>query len=440
MTGKPPEHDQYDCVVIGGGPAGATVGALLAKEGHRTLILEKGQFPRHHVGESLMPQTYWTFKRLGMLDKLEASDFPIKQSVQFVSADGKESAPYYFTDRDPRAWSSTWQVTRDRFDQMMLDNARDCGAEVRHGVRVGEVLFDGSRATGVKAAVNGDAFEIPAQVVVDATGTSALLSRQLDIRKPDEAMRNGAIYLYYQGVHRDHGRSAGATLIFHTPGRDGWFWSIPLANDITSVGLVAPPSHLFPGSGDDPLATFEEMASRCPGIAGRLAGAKRITGAYVTSDFSYQASQVGGDGWVLVGDAFGFLDPIYSSGVFLALKGGEFAADAIHDALLANDCTAGRLARFGPRLVQGMHLIRQLVYAFYDHSFSFGRFTREFPEYRDHIVRLLIGDVFNDEVGDVFKVMPGRFPALEQIELEGSCPDDPQSTSRKPQAREGRAG
>jgi len=430
MTGRPLQHSEYDCVVIGGGPAGATVGALVAKEGHRTLVLEKARFPRHHIGESLMPQTYWTFKRLGMLEKLKASDFPLKESVQFVSADGMESTPYYFTGRDPNPWSVTWQVQRDKFDEMMLANAEECGAEIHQGVRVRDVLFDGDRATGVAAVISGDAQDIRSRVVVDATGTSALLSRQLAIRQPEEALRNGAIYAYYQGAERDEDRNAGATVIIHTPGRDGWFWVIPLPNDMTSIGLVAPPSHLFAGRGDDPLATFEEMASQCPGIKRRIAKAKRVSGAYVTSDFSYCATQVAGDGWVLVGDAFGFLDPVYSSGVFLALKSGEFASDAIHDALTSGDCSGERLGRFGPELSAGMHLIRQLVYTFYDRSFSFGRFSREFPEYRDHIVRLLIGDVFNDEVGDVFKAIRNGIGRPEPAHTTCPAPVQPQAQQR----------
>ena len=168
-----------------------------------------------------------------------------------------------------------------------------------------------------------------------------------------------------------------------------------------------------------------------------MEGATRISGAYVTSDFSYRATQVAGNGWVLIGDAFGFVDPIYSSGVFLALKSGEFAADAIHDALEADDCTAERLGRFGPELAEGMHLIRQRVDAFYDRSFSFGRFTREFPEYRDHIVRLLIGDVFNDEVGEVFKVLRGRVSLPDNIALDGVPTNEVQHRSGNPKANGG---
>ncbi|MCH7591506.1 MAG: tryptophan 7-halogenase [Planctomycetes bacterium] len=400
-----PTSKDYDCVIIGGGPAGATVATLLADFGRSVLVLERATFPRHHIGESLMPQTYDTFKRLGVLDKLKASAYPRKESVQFVSASGSDSQPYYFTDRDPHERSITWQVRRDEFDKMMLDNAREHGAEVCEGVGVKEVMFEGEKAVGVRAVVDGAVKEIRAKVVVDATGMSAVLSRQLDIREPDEALRNASIYAYYKGTHRDEGRDGGATIIIHTPERKGWFWYIPLSDDVASIGVVAPPSYLCTGRGDQPLQTLEEEIANCPGIRRRMDGAERVSQAYVTSDFSYRSKRVAGDGWVLIGDAFAFLDPVYSSGVFLALKSGEFAADAIHDALSAGDVSAERLGCFGPKLAAGLHLIRRLVYVFYDREFSFGAFSRKHPEYRDHIVRLLIGDIFNDEVGEVFDVM-----------------------------------
>jgi flavin-dependent dehydrogenase len=174
---------------------------------------------------------------------------------------------------------------------------------------------------------------------------------------------------------------------------------------MTSIGIVAPPSYLCTGRGDDPTATLDEEIARTPGIARRLEHAERVGQVRVTSDFSYRSRQVAGDGWVLVGDAFGFLDPVYSSGVFLALTSGEFAADAIHNALASGDTSGERLGAWGEKFTAGMHLMRQLVYAFYDRNFSFGKFAKAHPEYQDHIVRLLIGDVFNDDVGEVFDVL-----------------------------------
>ena len=407
---------KYDCIVIGGGPAGATAATILADYGHRVLILERAKFPRHHIGESLMPQTYWTFQRIGMLEKMKASDFVAKESVQFVSASGHESQPYFFPDRDPNEWSYTWQVKRDKFDKLMLDNAREHGVEVREGANVKEVLFENGRTAGVR--VQGGAEErIAASVIVDASGHGAVISRQLTLRDADPILRNAAMYAYYKGAHRDEGRNAGATLVISTPDKRGWFWSIPLENEITSIGVVAPTSYLCLSRGDDPLAILEEEIAICPGIRRRVENAERISHAYVTSDFTYRSRAIAGDGWVLAGDAFGFLDPIYSSGVFLALKSGEFAADAVHDAIESNDLSGERLGRFGPEFVHGMQLIRQLVFAFYAPEFSFGRFNREYPQFHDDVVRLLIGDVFNSDFADVFRAVAKTVTLPEPVPL-----------------------
>lgn len=413
-------RDQYDVVVVGGGPAGATVSTILSDLGHSVAVLERGTFPRHHIGESLMPETYWVFKRIGMLEKLKASDFVVKESVQFVSSSGADSQPYFFPDRDPGEWSTTWQVRRDTFDKMMLDNAREHGAHVSEGVNVKEVLFEGERAVGVRAMVAGSERRIGARVVVDATGVNALLSRQLDIREGEKGLKNAAVYAYFKNARRGEGRNAGATLVIHTPDKQGWFWFIPLPDDITSVGVVGKPSFLITGRGDDPMATLREEIARTPGIGRRLDDAECVSHAYVTSDFTYHSRQMAGDGWILVGDAFAFLDPIYSSGVFLALKMGDLAADAVDGALRANDVSGERLGAHAPRFLAGMQLIRQLVYAFYTPEFSFGRFNREFPQHHDHVVRLLIGDVFKGEVDDVFAAMRGLVELPQPYRLEGS--------------------
>ena len=398
--------DPYDVIVIGGGPAGSTVAALVAGYGHRVLLLERERFPRFQIGESLMPGTYWSFKRLGVLEKLKKSAFVRKYSVQFFGASGRASAPFYFHRHDPHESSVTWQVLRSEFDRMMLENAREKGACVRQGAAVQEVLFDGDRAVGVRSRCgDGSLNDLQARVVVDATGRSALISRKLNIKTEEPRLRKASLYTHFESASRDEGIDEGATLILHTRTKDAWFWYIPLAGDVVSVGVVGDIGYLLQKRAGTPQEIFDEELERCLPMKERLMGARQLFPMKVTSDFSYRARSVSGDGWVLVGDAYGFLDPVYSSGVFLALKSGEMAADAIHEAIVNDDFSAERLGSWGDAFIPGMEAIRKLVYAFYTKAFSFSRFLDAHPECLDGIVDILSGKIYMNDVTPIFGPM-----------------------------------
>lgn len=401
---KPAAGGPADVVVVGGGPSGSTVSTLIAQNGHRVRLFERLTFPRFHIGESLIPETYWVLKRLGMLPKMRKSAFVEKRSVQFVNQHGKLSEPFYFTDHNPHECSQTWQVLRSEFDKLMLDNAREHGVHVEEGVRVREILFDGARARGVKIQYeDGRTEDVAARVVIDASGQSAMIGNKFGILEKDAQLKKGACWTYFKGAYRDTGKDAGATLVLQTKGKKGWFWYIPLHNDITSVGIVKGFDEMFAG-GRDHETIFKAELENSPETKRRVEMGVRCDEYRATKDYSYKARQCAGDGWVLVGDAHGFLDPLYSSGVLLALHSGAMAADAVSEGLAKGDLSAAQLGKWGPTFCRGMDRMRRLVCEFYE-GFSFGKFVRKHPEYKGHLTDLLIGNLFRDHVDEVFPHM-----------------------------------
>ena len=416
-------HHTYDTIVIGGGPAGSTVATLVAEQGHRVLLLERTSTPQFKIGESLIPATYWTFKRLGMLEKLRASHFPQKYSVQFYSRTGKASNPFYFFQTNPHDSAVTWQVLRSEFDQMLLDNAKEKGVEIRRGIGGREVLFEGDTATGVVTQnVDGTRETLNATVIVDSTGQRSLIGRQLSLNTTEPNLKMASLFTHYEGGHRDEGIDEGATLILHTEEKDSWFWSIPLPYNRTSIGVVGELDYLLQNRRDaDSKLNFQkiftEELAKCAPLQQRLEGANQLFPIQSTKDFSYRASRIAGNNWVLVGDAFGFLDPVYSTGLFLALKSGEMAADVIIEAFHKNDFSEAQLGSFGPAFVKGMEAFRKLVYAFYTKEFSFARFLSEYPEHQGGIVDILSGDVFRKDVTHIFPAMAEMCPFPPEVPL-----------------------
>jgi flavin-dependent dehydrogenase len=391
-------------IVIGGGPAGATCSTLIAQQGRSVQLFEREFFPRFHIGESLIPETYHVIRRLNLLDKMKGSHFIKKYSVQFVNDRGRLSAPFYFWDNKPHECSQTWQVRRSEFDEMMLRNAAEQGVQVHEGHRVLEVLFDGNRATGVRVQDDdGNERTVMADVVVDASGQSSVIISRLGLRKWDPELKKAALWTYFKGAYRDIGRDEGATIVMQTEGKKGWFWYIPLHDDILSLGVVADHDYLFKSRANkDHETIFWEEVSRCPGLKGRLDNATRVEPFRAVKEYTYRATTCAGDGWVAIGDAFGFLDPLYSSGVLLALKSGELAADAVIEGLNKGDTSAAQLGNWEGDFVTGMNRMRRLVCEYYD-GLSFGRLVKTYPHLQGPITDLLIGDLFRDSLDEVFQ-------------------------------------
>lgn len=410
---QPALDSEYDVIVIGAGPAGSTVGALLAEQGRKTLVVDRATFPRFHVGESLIPETYWQLKRLGLVDQLKQTAFPKKFSVQFVTDEGVETMPFYFNEYKEHESSQTWQVLRAEFDQMLVNNARNQGALVHTETQVLDLLCEGEQVTGVKLKLNSqETRDIKAKIVVDSSGQSGFIANRFNLKMVDPVLKKGTVWAHFKNAHRDAGIDEGATLILQTEGKQSWFWYIPLPDNVVSIGCTGDMAYMFSKDRGDSEAIFYQEVERCVGIKRRLTEAQPVTEFMTTKDFSYHTTQPVGPGWMQAGDALGFIDPVYSSGVFLALKSGELVADAINEAFETQDFSVDRLNQWYPGYRSGIENFRKLVYAFYTPGFSFGTFLRQYPQFKTNLVDILIGDVFKPEVAEMFTVMQDEIPEL----------------------------
>jgi flavin-dependent dehydrogenase len=409
-------HQDYEAIVIGGGPSGSTTAALLAAKGRRVVLLEKEKFPRYHIGESLLPYGYFVLERLGMIERMKTSHFPRKYSVQFISTNGKVSQPFYFFQHLEHEAAQTWQVVRGEFDHMLLENARSKGAVVLEETTVKEAIIDNGRVFGVRAVgQDGTRHEFRAPITIDASGRDAFSIVRRDWRVRDPCLNKMALWTYYRGAVRDPGLDEGATTVAYLPEK-GWFWYIPLPDDVVSVGIVAEKDYLYKDTRD--LETiFNREVENNLWVKAHLAPGRRIEAFRATGEYSYRSQHCSADGLVLVGDAFAFLDPVFSSGVFLALRSGEMAADAVDGALGTGDTSAAMFDDYGRELCRGIEAMRNLVYAFYDHAFSFGMFFRECTHLKGDVTDCLIGNLFRD-FGPLFKAV-GEFARLPEALQHG---------------------
>ncbi len=327
---------KYDAIVIGGGPSGSTAASRLAQRGRNVLLGGKERFPRFHIGESLLPCSMPLLDQLGVMPALVAHGFLPKYAAEFVTADGSLCQRYSFADGLVPGAPSAFEVDRAEFDHVLLQNAQRLGVEVRESTAVTrfEIHHEGVDVTLRDGS--GAESHASAQLLIDATGQSSFLAGKLGLREMDRDLKNFAVFSHFEGAARYAGVREGDISVVLVPG--GWWWVIPLAGGRTSVGQVGPASMLRGRKPDE--AYFHERIAQTPFLAQRLENAKRVAEVRTISDYSYVSKRLAGDRFVLVGDAGAFIDPVFSTGVYLGMIGAFKAAEAVDAAL-----TAGRFSR-----------------------------------------------------------------------------------------------
>jgi len=357
----------HDVAIIGGGPGGSTTANLLAREGLDVALFERERFPRFHIGESLLPFNMRLFERLGITHALGAR-FIEKWGVEFLSSRGDLNRLFHFDQALDSRHPKCFQVMRSEFDEVLLDAAAQQGAHVHQETRVLEARREQDGFWRIKVESAGSALrEVKARFLVDASGRDGFISRLMGLRDMDPALRKAAVFAHYDGVPRRDGRDAGNIRVVLMS--DGWFWFIPFADGKTSVGLVTEGSRLRE-QGLSPEEALDLAVERCPAARDLMSSARRVSPVYAASDWTYACRRAAGDGWLMVGDSAAFIDPVFSSGVWLAMSSGEMAARTIASGLRAGDLSAHRFAAYEKKVRRHVHAYYRMVRLFYGPAFA----------------------------------------------------------------------
>ncbi len=382
-----------DVAVIGGGPAGSTAAILLARRGYRVIALEKARHPRFHIGESLLPMNLPVFERLGVLDKVRALGI-FKPGADFEADNERGYNTYAFARAIGRSPPHAYQVWRQDFDKMLYDHARECGADAREGQEVVGVEQLGPRETRLRVRTDdGRSYEVHARYVIDASGRDAFLSSKRKLRRKNARHQSAAIFGHFRGAELRAGEDAGNISIYRFD--YGWMWMIPLPDGVMSVGAVCRPDYLKRRKGRT-LEFLLETLQQNPALWQRMQRALLIGDVRVTGNYSYDSKRMGGPGWVLIGDAFAFLDPVFSSGVYLAMSGAESAATAVDAALREPRRESALLRKLEKRQRAGMARFSFFIYRFNGPVMrQMFRAPRNTWQLEQGVISMLAGDLFD---------------------------------------------
>jgi flavin-dependent dehydrogenase len=382
-----------DVAVIGGGPGGSTTATLLAKRGYKVIALEKARHPRFHIGESLLPMNLPVFERLGVLDKVRALGI-FKPGADFEADNERGYNTYAFARAIGNSPAHAYQVWRQDFDKMLYDHARESGADAREGHEVLSVDQIGPRETRLEVRTDGGrSYGIQARYLIDASGRDAFLSAKKKLRRKNNEHQSAAIFGHFRGAELRAGEDAGNISIYRF--EHGWMWMIPLPDGVMSIGAVCRPEYLKQRKGRT-VEFLMDTLNQSPGLRQRIEHAELIGEVRVTGNYSYDSTRMGGPGWVLVGDAFAFLDPVFSSGVYLAMSGAEQAAAVVDTALREPQREKALLRKLEKRQRAGMARFSFFIYRFNGPVMrQMFREPRNTWQLEQGVISMLAGDLFD---------------------------------------------
>jgi FADH2 O2-dependent halogenase len=402
-----------DVIIIGGGPAGSVMGSYLSKAGIQNLILESHNHPRPHVGESMVTSSTRVYKEIGFLPVMEREGFPKKYGASWHEIGGRESAIVFAEfPQEGVDQPYTYHVDRSKLDLLLLKHAQSLGSDVYQGVQVKQVLFDGERATGVRVRLGDQEVDLHAKMIVDASGRHTLLGRQLKLKRNDPIFDQYAVHAWFENVKRGQPDTADFIHIYFLPVERGWAWQIPITDKITSMGIVAE-REVFRQFKGDPAGYFEHYAQTNVALAEALSDAVRINDYKTEGDYSYAMDKFVGHGWVLIGDAARFVDPIFSSGVSIALYSGKYASEFIVKSFETGDFSAEHFSVYERKIRAGVGVWYEFIRLYYKLLPLFTHFIRS-KTHRIEVLRLLQGEVYDRAEVPVLAAMRKYIETVEK--------------------------
>jgi flavin-dependent dehydrogenase len=405
-----------DVIIIGGGPAGSVMGCYLSKAGIKNVLIESAIHPRAHVGESMVTSSTRVYEEIGFLPTMEREGFVHKHGASWHDMNGKEAA-IWFNEFPQEGINQpyTYHVDRSRLDLLLLKHAQSLGTEVIQGVTTQQVLFDEKGyANGVRIKVAGEEVDLHSKMVVDASGRNTLLGRQLGIKKKDPIFNQYAVHAWFENVARGNPDTEEFIHIYFLPVERGWVWQIPINNRITSIGVVAE-KEVFMQFHGDAAGYFNHYAQTNPALAAALANATRVNDFKTEGDYSYSMEKFVGNGYMLIGDAARFVDPIFSSGVSIALYSAKYGSQYIQKALESGDYSEELLKPYETKLRSGVSVWYEFIRLYYKLLPLFTHFIQS-KKYRLEVLRLLQGEVYDRKEVAVLQAMREYIETVEKTE------------------------